>query len=493
MKLMRLAMCMAVFALVGGRAIAEDVDVQALQSKMAAQEAFLNDLEAKMHGAGCEGPAAPEGITSLRKNAVVTIGGFFNTRYYVKRSTLKSSLQNSDVLGAAGDPRRVISKGRMTDSTLGDTAIQVKIDVNEHFDAYVQLNMKDSGRPHGRGQTGPAQQYWMRWKDICNTGFGLVVGRDNLKFGGIQSYGFWDSYNNGFDDAPGDAFAGWGGTPTDIWGIMPGANSTQFGEGMFSHESPVIPVHTNWNNSRTLQVTPYWENQDGSFKAEVSWFQLMEYTHWNRDHMDRAGFNRRTSQNYGMGSFSGRITWKPVEGLHIKASIMNQHANNGSGKWNHYRTNPITGELVWFNGFDNAAGRPMDISNNNFATNLAFEYRPCFLSKVKVFASWSHGWNENWIKNQDSDAVNFGLGVDLTDKLTWYATGDYIRTKNDQGEIWHKATGWAGETGLMFTLPYGANFQVAYRHDSFKYQARNGVTHSKYKSDMFVMHAGFNF
>ena len=110
-----------------------------------------------------------------------------------------------------------------------------------------------------------------------------------------------------------------------------------------------------------------------------------------------------------------------------------------------------------------------------------------------MIAGWSHGWNENWVKNQDSHAVNFGLGVDLTDQLTWYATGDYIRTKNDQGVIWHKATGWAGETGLMFTMPYGVNFQVAYRHDKFKYQARNGVTHSKYKSDMFVMHAGFNF
>ena len=496
MKLMRLAMCVAVFALVGGKAVAEDVDVQALQAKLAAQEARLNDLQAKMYGTSCEGPAAPEGITSLRKNAVVTIGGFFNTRYYVKKSELKSSL----LVGGDGrqlnanNRRDTLSKGRMTDMTIGDTVLQVKIDVNDNFDAFAQFNFNDSNRYN----TGPAQNYWMRWKNINCSGFGVLVGRDSLKFGGIQPYGFFDSFGNGYDDATGDAFAGWGQheDPANGWwdadGVWQGVGGSMFGEGMFWGESSIVPRHTIWNNSRTIQVNPYWENQDGTFKVEASWFQLTEYTHENRDHLNRSGYNRRTSKNYGMGSFSGRVTWKPIEGLTLVASAVNQHADNGSGLWDAMRggnwIKPNTG-----NRPVNADGQVIDVNNNNFATNLAFEYRPCFFNKLNVFASWTHGWNEGWVKNQDSDSINAGFGIDFTDQLTWYATGDYLRVKNDQGVTWHKATGLAVETGFEYTLPYGVNFQVAYRHDTMNFKNRAGVKHTKYKSDMFVTHVGFNF
>lgn len=493
MKLMRLAMCVAVFALVGGKAIAEDVDVQALQAKLAAQEARLNDLQAKMYGTSCEGPAAPEGITSLRKNAVVTIGGFFNTRYYVKKSELKSSLTVAGAVPNATNRRDVISKGRMTDMTIGDTVLQVKIDVNDNFDAFAQFNFNDSNRYN----TGPAQNYWMRWKNINCSGFGILVGRDSLKFGGIQPYGFFDSFGNGYDDATGDAFAGWGDdrgpAAGGAWWNADGEwqspdGSSMFGEGMFWDESSIVPAHTIWNNSRTIQVNPYWENQDGSLKIEASWFQLTEYTHENRNHLDRRGFNRRTSKNYGMGSFTGRVTWKPIEGLTLVASAINQHANNGSGKWSGMRGSS------WIDGpIMNANAQRMDVENNNFATNLAFEYRPCFFNKLNVFASWTHGWNENWIKDQDSDSINAGFGIDFTDQLTWYVTGDYLRVKNDQGFTWHKGTGLAAETGFTYTLPYGVNFQVAYRHDTMNFKNRAGVKHTKYKSDMFVTHVGFNF
>ncbi|MDR1744284.1 MAG: hypothetical protein LBS30_00860 [Planctomycetota bacterium] len=377
MKLMRLAVCAAVFALTCGIVLSEDV--ASLQAKLAAQEARLNDLQAKMYSNGGAACDAPEAITSLRKNATVTVGGFFNTRYYYKKSELQSSLitNGTTTTNTAGGPRRVVSKGNVGDLTIGDTAIQFKVDVNEYFDAFVQLNFNDTLRPYG-AETGIAQNYWMRWKNVCNTGFGLLVGRDSLKFGGIQSYGFFDSYGNGWDDATGSAFAGWGG--------LENSADSELGEGMFMSESSIVPTHTIWNNSRTIQVTPYWESQDGKLKAELSWFQMTENAHAN--YTDASG--RMRSINYGWGSFSTRLTWKPIEGLTVMGSFINQHADNPFGrKFGNHRNigNGVNG--------DPTIAFSKETSNNNFASNLGVEYRPCFFNRLNVFASWTHGWNED--------------------------------------------------------------------------------------------------
>ncbi len=528
MKLMRLAVCAAVFALTCGIVLGEDV--AALQAKLAAQEARLNDLQAKMYNSGsvasCE---APEAITSLRKNATVTVGGHVNTRYYYKSSSLSSTLGGAlsagdgvvgsnpdvDLGGALGDAggdgarpnmegasvsrhagMRTVSKGNIGDLTLGDTILEFKVDVNEYFDAYVKLNFNDTNRPVN-SETGIANEYWFRWKNVCNTGFGLQVGRSTLKFGGIQSYGFFDSYGNGWDDATGSAFAGWGdliGYNTDNETLVPGFD----GEGMFWGESGIVPAHTIWNNSRTIQVTPYWESQDGKIKAEASWFQVTEYMHGTypgNGYVDGDGFyatQNRQSINHGFGSYSARLTWKPIEGLTLSGSFMNQYARNPAGsKWNRVRGQETAGFV-----YDDAISghnNHLRTSNNNFASNLAFEYRPCFFNRVNTFASWTHGWNEGWVDNQDSDSINFGLGFDITEALTVYGTGDYLRVKNGNGIIWNKARGMAYEAGLIYNLPYGVEFKAAWRHDNLKFADRIGDVHTKYKSDTFVVHAGFSF
>lgn len=495
MKLMRLAVCAAVFALMGGIVLGEDV--AALQAKLAAQEARLNDLQAKMNNVGVASCAAPEAITSLRKNATVTVGGYFNTRYYYKNSELQSKIAlgaaptlngvtdqaTTGVPGAlvAGAPMRTISTMSYGDMKLGDTALEFQIDVNEYFDAYIELNFNDSDR----GATGPAKNYWMRWKNLCNTGFGVLVGRDNLRFGGIQSYGFFDSFGNGTGDSAGDAFGGWGDTRWDTAGGSLFANTG----GMIGFGSNIVPTHTIWNDARTIQVTPYWESQDGKILAELSWFQAIENAHGVGTQNDARG-RRNRSINYGFGSFSGRLTWKPIEGLTVMASAMNQHADQKSidelWGWNG-KINKYNSQSAW----NTADG--FDVSENNFAANLGFEYRPCFFNRLNVFASWTHGWNEGWIKDQDSDSINYGLGIDINESLTWYATGDYLKVTSDHNVDFNKATGWAYETGLKYTLPYGVDFTAAWRHDNIKFKSRGGDTHTKYKSDMFVVHAGFSF
>ena len=462
MKLMRLAMCVAAFALVGGKAISEDMDVKALQAKLAAQEARLNDLQAKMYSASCEDEKViADGLTSIRKNAVVTLGGEMQYKYQFYKGEVKSAFNATN----PGSVEKVWDT-RYGRHKVADAKLEMKIDVNEHFDGYLKLDLHDGGRK----TASIAQNYWVRWKNVCNTGFGLKVGRDAIAFGGLKGDMSWDSWGHGQEDLASNAIQGFSlaslppSTPAGPGGVPAAFNA--YGEGMFGHGTSYVPNHTTWGDSRTVQLTPYWEAQDGSFKAEVSFFQTIQ---------DRQGYSTRNREvraiNDGLGSVSARLTWKPIEGLTISGSIMNQHAKNRDGVWGY----PY-GE-TW------TAGAPYRTASNNLATNLAFRYTPCFFDKVTLWAAWTHGWNEGWVKDMDADTLAVGLELAATKALSFYGMGDFIRVKNDNGVIWHKANGWATDFGLKYKLPYGVTFKAGWRHEQIDYKARGGFKHTKVKAD----------
>ena len=487
MKLMRLAMCVAVFALVGGIAVSEDMDIKALQAKLAAQEARLNDLQAKMGAAACEDDT-PKNIVSMRKNAKVTIGGTLNTTYYYNQGKIKSSFNpgelsddgdwtgpNATLPGYDANGMRKVQDLKTGNLEISDAKLAVKIDVNEYFDAYLRMDLQDGNRRSD--VSGVAQYYWVRWKNLCNSGFGVLIGRDTLKFGGDQPIGVIDSWNK---DSGG--FSGVSGTPY-------AGQLTNYGEGMFGHGN-MVSARSYYNETRTTQITPYWENQDGTFKAEVSFIQGLDRWTGGSEKHDRDTHDSYRSINYGLGSMTGRITWKPIEGLKIMASVMNLYARNG-GEWrwgaSGRRANQtmIAGSGIYNDNLKN--------TSNNIAANIAFTYRPCFFNKLNIWASYTHGWNEYWVKDQDSDVLNYGASYDFTDRFTYFAQGDFLRTKNDQGNVWHKATGWAAYTGLRYTLPYGVNFEVGYRYEQQKYKNRDGVQHTKASGNTVYGRVGFAF
>ncbi|MCD8349335.1 MAG: hypothetical protein LUC93_01820 [Planctomycetaceae bacterium] len=495
MKRIGLAM-VAIFALVGGIAFAEDMDVRALQAKLAAQEARLNDLQAKMYGASCDEQNVADGITSLRKNAVVTIGGTVNTRYFYRSGDIKSTYSNNapgvaeDLSNDAAGGRVKVADYKHGDMYVSDAELEVKIDVNEYFDAYLNMDLQDTDKTE---VSGIAQNYWVRWKNVCNTGFGLLVGRDTLKFGGITPYGAIGSFvkNN---DGTGDVLV-----PRDDaldnahFGYL-GGGAANGGEGMLLNGN-MVPTHTIWDHSRTTQINPYWETQDGSFKAELSLIQSIDTINGMQDarQADRDTHTKYRSANYGIGSGTLRFTWKPIEGLKLVASGMNLHAKNGSGRWNNRRTTSWGAAPEILDIATGAGLGAADTADNNFAANFGFEYRPCFFNRLNLWATYTHGWNEGWIEDQDSDVLSYGFGLDITEQLTFFAQGDYMRVKNDQGNIWHKSTGWAGYAGLIYTLPYGVNLEAGYRHEQFSFKDREGNKHTKAKADTIYAHLGFNF
>lgn len=482
MKHLYMIFCVAVFTAVCGIAVAEDMDVKALQAKLAAQEARLNDLQAKMYAANCDEGTVADGLTSLRKNAVVTIGGTVNTRYFYRSGSIKSTnLYYLDATGTlyypADGTMRKIADAKGGDLFIADAKLEGKIDVNDYFDAYFKFDLQSSDD----GLSDNAEQYWVRWKNICNSGFGVIVGRDSLKYGMAPTVGVLDSWSG---SSNGNGYGGMFDAAFDQNAIFPGWGQhtglyNYAGEGMFSHNS-MTPYHSTWDHSRVTQINPYWENCDGSFKAEVSFIQSIDSGSGRFERANNGRTAKLRTENYGVGSMTGRLTWKPVEGLTLIASAMNLY-NNRMG-----------GDLE---------------EKNNFAASFGFEYTPCFFDKLTLWGYYQHGWDEGWQKDYDTDLVNAGIKFDFTDQFYMFVQGDYLYGKDkksderpygnplgaNMGYDYNKAKGWAGYVGFGYVLPYGVNFEAGYRHEKIDYKGKTGGKHTKYKGDTVYAHLGFNF
>ncbi len=490
MKLMRLAM-VAAFAVAGGIAVAEDyVDIGAMQAKLAAQEARLNDLQAKIYGDACgeKEKVIADGLTSLRKNAVLTIGGTVNTRYYTTHGEVESTLGVVDPNDPDNQGLNPIGRRLTTEPTytamkwdyqrlwVSDAKLEVKIDVNDYFDAYLKMDLQ--GGDNSPNNYSIAENYWVRWKNICNSGFGVLVGRDGI------------AYGTGF---------GAGGAGADNWNLNYGGitgNANNLGanfypdpdvgadQAMFLGGS-IVPTHNNWDWGNTTQIKPYWEGANGRIKFDASIFGALNTANYGmRDYNADSEYWYGKSINFGLGSFTARATVVPVDGLTMSVSYMNlgqERDKFGGGSWVNEQGGVFDPVVPW------------ETTSRSQGIQAGIQYQPVCFNRLKVWANYGHGWDDYWIKDYKSDTWSFGVQFGITDQLTWYGYGDLLYVKNGQGVNFYKANGWAVTTGLQYTLPYGINAEVGYRHESMKYQNDRGVNHTKYRGDLGYAHLGFNF
>ncbi len=462
MNFLRIAVYTVIVAFAGNVIFAEDVDVRSLQAKIVAQEALLKDLESKTNRssgyANANYDGAPEGIVSLNKNATVTIGGLLTTAYTYRNARVDSIYANPDIEGFDAGVNFVGNQapgiyhgtvlggptpgyGRRAEAAQGDlfiadAMIYMQIDVNDHFDAYIEMNLQTSDDDGFDN----AEVYYVRWKDICNSGFGIKVGRDALVFGDDNSVG-WLSPHVGDNGDTHDGI---------IWGDYFTTFDTRLG-----HYGELAPRHNMWDISGITQVTPYWEGLDGKLLAELSFFQnysrdgrISNSRYAGGEQFYRDGHTYK-SRNYGFGSMSARIAYSPIEDLKFTASVLNFH-----DKQNRSLT---------------------DYAKNNTATSLSFSYRPAFFNRLYTWGQWIHGWNVDGLQDIDSDAINFGASFDLNDQFTFFAQGDYVLTKDKLNSRDDRATAWSFYTGLSYTLPYGVNLELGWKHEEVTWKQNIGT------------------
>lgn len=469
-----------VLILATGISRAEDSEIEILRSKLASQEARLaaqnarlsdqdarmRDLELKMIGAKASKTGEVEGVTSLRKNALVTIGGFASPSYIGHNYKVSSTRGNDGNIDGAGYRKRADAK---TGSyQLVEAEVQASFTIGENIDGWFALDINGLSNADGWWV---AKEYWIRWKNICDSGFGIKVGRDTAAFGGI-AYGYMDSFATLGD---GVSWLGEG---------LFGSNPNVLGEAALGkNEFGAMPLHNYWLMKGVTQITPYWESKDGKFLWEVSLFQDVDVIGWNGNgglangqgpYTSHTGYRgdvlHHRSNNFGVSSMSTRITWMPVEGLRVIGGFMNLHKN----------------------GFADGYGlkdTDVELGKNNAATYLGFEWRPAFLSRLNVWGQWVHGWNVANIKDLDSDVFNLGAGWNLTDKFIIFAQGDYLCTKYDgtgrSGTSYdNKATAWASHCGVQYDFGNGLSLEAGWRHEEIKYKEW-GKRNTKIKGDLY--------
>jgi hypothetical protein len=454
-------------------------------ARMAAQDARLADLSAKMRDSEKTSADKAKGVISIQKNAAVTIGGQLNTRYVANFGEVKS--------GTPDTGRRTVSEYRYGDFSITDAKVNFDIKVNDHFDAYLQLDLQSS--PARIEHTdGIVQKYWIRWKNIYGSGFGILVGRNNFIFSDRYNVGQYSGLVGKQDDF-GSIFKTVGvpyyvGVPTGN-NPAPSPVGGYEGEGMFSHRGNLTPNHVGWDYSRTTQINPYWESSDEALRLDLTLMQSAERLSGASNTVGATisgGTPVYRNINYGLGTGTFRVMWKPVEGLSITGSVANFYQNNQSGG-NTNRWDARRGTSNW------AVGHPEWVSSNSTATNLSVRYNPGFAKAWNFWGKWTHGWNDGWTKNLDSDAFNLGASYAFKNGLTLFAQGDYFANENKRREVvdWHKANIWAIYSGMIYKLPYGVNLEMGWRHEEYSYKNRAGFKHTKANVDTVYGHVGFDF
>jgi hypothetical protein len=174
-----------------------------------------------------------------------------------------------------------------------------------------------------------------------------------------------------------------------------------------------------------------------------------------------------------LGSLSGRVRFTPIEGLNIYASAINRYQNDRIHAFNSI---PATGL---------ARVDLDDITKSNSAVNAGFDYKPCALPRLHIFAEWTHNWNVGWVDDSRLDYVSGGFAYGLTEQLKFALQGDYLWGKGD-GE---KVRAWAIYPAIRYTLPYGANFELGYRYE----RAKNRDVGDKATLSTIYGQIGFDF
>lgn len=508
-------LCALVVLAASGGVAAEDGDIRSLQAKLAAQEARLNELQARMGSAATRGhgAGAPSAILGIGKQASVTIGGLLKVRYWYNDAkitawdswgrletasgqaltgwggmTEKGNTGRQRLAAAGGDAAQQAARdtanawqtkarARLGDYTMFDAKLRAKITVNDHFDAYVQVDLTSSSD----SASDNAEMFWIRWKNIGGTGFGVKVGRDDLVFG-QPGYGMAKS---------------WAGGDTGGVGRVRAAPFRNF-IGADSHDSLVftsIPAHARWDIGRIMQATPYWEGLDGRFKWELSLMQKAHNDEWNQARADQNDFAYRDadssypyykSKNYGWGTVSSRLVYKPVEGLALQASIANFYDKAPGTSHPGFAGGSLWGGAMPWRVGATTRGMGERWAKNNTNIGLGFRYRPAFMAKLLLWTQYIRGWNVDNLDGYDSDVVNFGFAYDFTEAFGVHAQGDYLRVKDgkrlDYGDgtfsSARKAAGWAGWCGVQYRLPYGASLEAGYKYETITF--RNKTNFANY-------------
>ncbi|MCC8189352.1 MAG: hypothetical protein LIP77_01775 [Planctomycetes bacterium] len=457
--------CFCLFSLSSLPAGAADgeADGEDFRHLLARLEVVQAELERTRMAADCppEDPKLPPHFVSLRKNAIVTIGGEVRVAYIGSRSSFGNP--------GPGESPPLLRRG---DSRLGSLEVataRLDLDVRtgDRWRAYVDINLNGyhgfhniarRTNPNTPGQ--PVSTEYERRTSVDNinaayvellkpgvSGLGLRAGIMELPFGlGDKP----DPLGQSFMDAP------------DLTGSYLASPESWDNAIRLPHASRLLDPAT------ALFLT--YELRD-IYRFEAALFQ--EET-WRRYATFGSSASRYRGESELPQSWQLGFSFLPLEGWELTTHFRNRHSRSrgvhywadSPYRWD-FRTNAASGsrDPVWDStlaGWADSGDGPAFGSRSNeqaFVIGVALEVPNTALS---VHAQYAHGWNQGFNKHVRSDGVDVGVAYRVTPFLTLLAQGEWLHVK-DRSWLAERAGAWHRDTRNhhLYRALVGAEYELA--------------------------------
>ncbi len=316
-----------------------------------------------------------QSLTSLRKNAVVGIGGEIAVDY---------SYRDSDAAYTAPNAKTFPMDSNVGDLALHHANIRIRADVHPNVSAFMKLDLQPGAdRPDGD----ILEEAMLVMSAVGGTGLGFFGGRGRAPYGQDITLGMLQSYHHN-------------------------ANEWTSSEGpVFITDSPEKdnrpPMRPGQIDRVVMAGASYsWQ---GRWKVEAAAFQP-----WFEEYDDRLAGREDWKNPAGIGA-AGRIWWRPFEELTVQLSVV--AARSGDMARIHLRR-------------DIDAGSGARGAETAYAFSAGFDWRR---GAWRVFGEYQRGMDWNFTKGYDTDTLQLGAAVEVLERWRVGAMAEGLRIDDGAG------------------------------------------------------------
>lgn len=389
--------------------------------------------------------ADTEGLTSLRKNAVVSVGGEVRVDYSYRQS--KSSGSSS----AAASSYDV----KTGDLSVRNANLRILADVHPNIQAFFKLDFS-SNPDRNREYEEILAEAMLVAKSVGGTGLGFFAGKGRVPYGQDIALGMIQSYHHAANRAESSEGPLFLSNPRDK---TPGAALNPLPSGP--------PMRPGQIERAVVAGASY--DWDDRWRVELAVFKPndSEYESWV---VERRG--GRYASNIGAAA---RMWWRPTEELTIEASGMAARSN--------------------------AMGRPglrgdVDASARGaktaYAVSLGFDWRR---GPWRVFGEYQHGWDWNFTRGYDTDTWQIGAAREFADgwRVGGMVEGLHIRDRSVNA-VREKVSDdfYKLALNVRYTFSSGFFLLAEYGHEWFSREG-GGVRRERRQGDFVGVRAGLSF
>lgn len=406
---------------VAGPASADDVS--SLREELAILKAKVVGLDGARDSGQIQGDS--ETLTSMKKKGRIQIGGRVEIdMQVVSRDDFTSS--SDDVL--------------YTQFTTQEAELDFKISAGSNAYLFIRLDLDDFW-DSTVNQDDLLEEVYFRWNQVRGSNWDLRFGKGELPYGQDKDVLITDSYHHN----DGDYRSTYLGVPHEAvaaQGAGVGGGNPHLGVGNFAHPGEK-------DNVFLIEATYRWRDW---FTFEGALFQNHSTT-GGAGRLTRGMHEDRPDDHLLFQSVAGRFTLRPIEGLTLQLSGLNQHTDSQGD---------VDSRLpAYING---------DAKTDESSISFSFDY---FFRGVplEIFGEYQHG--ANWYNDDHYTVDIFSLGTiwGVTPKIDLIAVGEWLNLDANNNNVYF-GNGYGDEEdyyklalGAKYKFDNGIYLMVEYLHE----------------------------